>query len=114
MYSELGKLKPLGLILLAENKKCAWPWRIRNSIQQPLEMDFLSGDLTSCFTSRGDQTVLGGVKELAFRQASFFMSSFLSFVFSFSFSLNCMLQKNSQLLQKLSTTSLNLSWLLEH
>jgi fumarate reductase subunit C len=25
-----------------------------------------------------------------------------------------MLQKNSQLLQKLSTTSLNLSWLLEH
>lgn len=83
-----------------------WPWWIRNSIQQLLEIDFPSGDLTSCFTSRGDQTVLGGVSELAFEKA------LPCFLFTF-FLFNSVSKGIFDYFHGLNTTSLNPSWTLE-
>lgn len=58
-----------------------WHQWTRNSIW---EIDFPCGDLTSCFTGRGDQTVLGGVSEQALWKVFplyFFFLSFLSIRF---------------------------------
>lgn len=79
--------KASGPILLGWRVDCVlWHWWIRNSSQWLLEVDFLSGDLTSCFTSWGDQTVLGGSHELTlWKGFPFFL--FLSFF-------NCMFQGN--------------------
>lgn len=87
-----------------ETDRVSWHWWIRNSIQRLLEIDFPSGDLTSCFTSRGDQTVLGGATEPDLWKA------FPFFFFLYKLYVSKRISNSSG---GLNNTSLNPSWHLE-
>lgn len=83
-----------------------WHWWIRNSIRGLWKIDFPCGDLTSWFTGKGDQTVLGEVSEQAFWKV------FPLFFFFLSFSTICV-KGNVWLCWGLHTTSLS-PWGLKH